>query len=66
MVRLKELRNKLKITQREIAESIEIDQRQWNRYENGKNEIPIRYIIKLCEKYKIDANWILGINKDPT
>lgn len=42
LVNLKQFRQKLKLTQAVAAEGIGIDQRQWNRYENGKNEIPVR------------------------
>lgn len=59
MVNLKQFRQKLNITQAAAAESIGIDQRQWNRYENGKNELPIRYLIAICNAYKISADWLL-------
>ena len=45
LVDLKKFRREMKLTQTTAAEGIRIDQRQWNRYENGKNEInqPIFY-----------------------
>ena len=58
---LKEFRKKHKLSQREVAESIGIDQRQWSRYENGINEFPVRYLKLICEKYNISADEILGI-----
>lgn len=60
---LKHFRQKLKITQATAAESIGIDQRQWNRYENGKNEMPIRYLKALCIKWNISADEILEIKR---
>lgn len=59
MVNLKQFRQKLKITQAAAAEKIGIDQRQWNRYENGINELPIRYLIAICNAYNISADWLL-------
>ena len=38
---------------------IGIDQRQWNRYENGINELPIRYLIAICNAFNISADWLL-------
>lgn len=66
IINLKRFRQKFKITQAKAAESIGIDQRQWNRYENGINELPIRYLKAICEHYNISADWILEIqiNKD--
>lgn len=61
---LKHFRQKFKITQTIAAESIGIDQRQWNRYENGKNEMPIRYLKALCVKWNISADEILEIKRE--
>ena len=60
-VNLKRFRQVMNLTQAKAAESIGIDQRQWNRYENGKNELPVRYLRELCVKYKISADWLLEI-----
>lgn len=64
LVYLKNFRNKFSLTQKEAAESIGIDQRQWSRYENETNEFPIRYLKELCLKYKVSADLILGINNN--
>ena len=49
----------MNITQAAAAEKIGIDQRQWNRYENGINELPIRYLIEICNVFHISADWLL-------
>lgn len=64
LIYLKDFRKKLNLTQKEAAESIGIDQRQWSRYENETNEFPIRYLKELCLKYNISADEILGIRVD--
>ena len=61
-VNLKQFRQKMKLTQAEAAQGIGIDQRQWNRYENGKNEIPVRYLKAICRNYKVSADWLLELN----
>lgn len=58
---LKSLRIDRDLSQREIAEIIGIDQKQYSRYETGKNELPIRYLIKLCKFYRVSADYILGL-----
>lgn len=63
-VKLKQFRQKFNLTQQAAAESIGIDQRQWNRYENGKNELPIRYLKMICTLYKISADEILGLEEE--
>ena len=59
---LKEFRRKRNLSQKEVAESIGIDQRQWSRYENGINEFPIRYLKQICKLYNVSADEILGIS----
>lgn len=63
-VRLKQFRQKKKLTQAAAAESIGIDQRQWNRYENGKNEIPMKYVKAICEKHNVSADWLIGLKEE--
>ena len=59
---LKEFRKKRNLSQKEVAESIGIDQRQWSRYENGINEFPVRYLKQICKIYNFSADEILGIS----
>ena len=59
MVDLKRFREKMNITQAAAAERIGIDQRQWNRYENGINELPLRYLVAICNAFQISADWLL-------
>lgn len=60
-INLKAFRTELNLTQKEAAESIGIDQRQWSRYENGKNELPLRYFIELCHKHRVSADWFIKL-----
>lgn len=60
-VNLKRFRQKFNLTQTAAAEGIGIDQRQWNRYENGKNEIPVRYLKAICKNFNVSADWLLEI-----
>ncbi len=64
LVNLKQFRQKLNLTQAAAAERIGIDQRQWNRYENGINDIPVRYLKAICIEFDVSADWLLGINQE--
>lgn len=64
LVNLKRFRQKMKLTQAAAAEAIGIDQRQWNRYENGKNELPVRYLKAICTRFNISADWLLEISRE--
>lgn len=59
--RIKQFRQENKITQREIAEALQIDLTQYWKYEAGRNELPIRYLVIICRTYKISSDWLLGL-----
>jgi len=59
--RLLEIRKQRGLSQRQIAELLEMQQQQYCRYENGQNEIPVRHVITLCRFYGISADWLLGL-----
>lgn len=48
-------------SQRDIAKILNIPQSQYWKYEARKNELPIRYLIKICEHYKVSADYLIGI-----
>lgn len=60
--RLAEIRKERGLSQRTVAEILDIPQQQYSRYENGKNEIPVRYIIALCRFYNITSDWLLNLD----
>ena len=65
--KLLELRKKLHLTQKEIAEKFHISQRAYSHYEKGTRELPIEYLIKLADYYNVSTDYILGhkpVNKE--
>lgn len=63
-IKLKEFRKKHNLTQKQAADSIGIEQRQWSRYEIGKNEIPVHYIVEICQKHNVSADYLLGLDQE--
>ncbi len=61
--RIRDLREDHDKTQQEIAQILGTSQTMYARYERGANELPIHHLIKLCEYYKVSADYILGLNK---
>ena len=58
---IRDLREDHDKTQTEIAEILGTSQTMYARYERGANELPIHHLIKLCEFYKVSADYILGL-----
>ena len=55
LVDLEGFRNKRNQTQQAAGAKIDIDQRQWSRYENGINQLPIKYLIEICKNFDVSA-----------
>ncbi len=60
--KMKQVRKEKGYSQQEIAAKIGIDQRQYSRYEQGKNELPIRYLKAFCEICEVSSDYIIELN----
>jgi len=58
---LKHIRKERRLSQEDVAAALNITQQQYSRYENGINEIPVRYVVVLCKFYGISSDWLLGL-----
>lgn len=63
-LRIREIRQKYKLTQTEFALEIGTTKNQLSKYETGFQEIPTKIIIAVCEKFNVSANWLLGIDRE--
>ena len=59
--RMRDLREDHDKTQQDIADILGTSQTMYARYERGANELPIRHLLKLCEYYKVSADYLLGL-----
>ncbi len=60
--RLKNLREGHNFKQKEVAEYLGLSQQSYSRYENGANELPLRYLGSLAALYHVSSDYILGIS----
>lgn len=60
---IRELREDADKTQTQIAIILGIDQSYYAKYENGRNALPIKHLITLCEYYNVSADYILGLGE---
>lgn len=61
MMRLKELRLLNGLTQKQIAEKLNVRQNTYSQYENGNREIPLQSLIALSDIYDTSIDYIVGI-----
>ncbi len=60
--RLKDLREDHDLTQKYIAEILNMKQQQYSRYENGEYELPLSCLIKLAKFYNVSTDYILNLS----
>ena len=60
--RLVELRNKINLTQNEVADAIGIKRNTYSRYETD-TKLPLTMLKKLCEFYKVTSDYIIFGNE---
>ncbi len=67
---IKKHRNRLKLTQTEMGEKLEMTQPNYAKFENGKGEITLSRLEKLAEIFNISVGELLGLGnveeKSPT
>ena len=57
---LSQLRREKKMSQRKVAEDLNISQALLSHYEKGVREPRLDFVIRLCEYYGVTADYILG------
>ena len=63
--RLLSIRKEHHDTQTELAEIIETKKSHVSEMENGKNTTTIEKLARICEHYKVSADYLLGLSDDP-
>ena len=58
--RIRELRVESNLTQKEIADIINMSQTGYSKYETGENDIPTQVLIALARFYNTSVDCILG------
>lgn len=58
---LKELRKRAKMSQKAVAAYLGIVYTQYQRYEYGEVELPVKYAIKLKSLYNCTLDFIYGV-----
>lgn len=62
-LRIKEIRKKNNLTQEQFASSINVARTVISNYEHNRFPIQTAFIIDICRKYNVSADWILDIKQ---
>ncbi len=62
--RLREMRGEHMKTQQDIANILHCQREVYRRYETGKVEIPVSYLIALARYYNVSTDYLLGLSDE--
>ena len=60
-IKLRELRQELKLTQKEFVKDLSITPATLSAYEKGSTNPSISVIVEIATKYKVSVDWLLGL-----
>ena len=58
--RIKVLREEHHLTQKNLAEILEMQLTQYRRYENGERPLPFDFVVRLADFYGVTLDYIAG------
>ncbi|GEM_PF-1774732 len=64
VIKLKEARKRKQLTQRDIAEVLEVSQSNVSNYEKGNYNLSSEQIVKLVKVLECSADYLLGLIDD--
>lgn len=64
--KLKAAREHAGLKQEDVAEYLCVTPQKVSSFETGRTRVDVDTLGKLCELYRIDVNYVLGIEKDNT
>ncbi len=62
-IRLKECREKLGLSQSEVATLINIANSSYSAYETGKQNPKINVLSRICKELDVSSDWLLGLKE---
>ncbi len=64
MIKIKELRKELNLTQKEFAEKLNLTAHNIGDWEREKCEPSIEFIIKIAKVFSVSTDYLLGLDED--
>lgn len=59
--RVKEIRNENKLNQSDFGKILAVSQDTISLWENGKSLPNTEFVIEICKKFNVSANYLLGL-----
>ena len=62
--RLLDIREEAGLNQKDMAEILKVSQSNYSRWENGKELIPLSKLNILCNHFKINMDYVIGVSRN--
>lgn len=62
--RIRAFREDCDLTQKKVAQILNMSQTEYSKYETGENDIPTRILIELAMFYDTSTDYLLGITDE--
>lgn len=62
--RIRDVREDRDLTQAQVGQVLGLSQQGYNHIENGRAELKIHDLIKLCKFYGLSADYLIGLSDD--
>lgn len=63
-MRIRDLREDMDLTQKQLADHLHIRQNTYSQYETGQRQLPLDVLIALARYYKTSADYLLGLTDE--
>lgn len=63
-MRIRELREDMDLTQKQLADYLHIRQNTYSQYETGQRQLPIDALIALARYYRTSTDYLLGLTDE--
>ncbi len=63
-IRMRNLRENRDLTQKEVGAIINKSQQGYSHIEDGRAELKIEDLIKLCQFYEVSADYFIGLTEE--
>ena len=62
---LKRFRKEFKVTQKQVAQSADVAERLYQKYEHGEVVPSVNVVVNLANKYNVSTDYLVGLSDNP-
>ena len=64
-LRIRDLREDVDLTQKQVADILQCDQSLYSKYERGLRPLPLEAAVRLARFYRVSLDYLTGLSDTP-